>query len=72
MFTNNDLIRHHETLTEELKNNKLGDEKTRDLSLLYIKHLYNRDAQESELNDKKMIEYFSLGWYIHNFLIKNV
>ena len=64
MFSKDDIIRHLETLIEKIKKNELEENEMRDLSLLYIKHLYN----EKESDDD--IKYFSLGWYIHEFLLK--
>ena len=64
MFSKDDIIRHLETLIEKIKKNEIEENEMRDLSLLYIKHLYN----EKESDDD--IKYFSLGWYIHEFLLK--
>jgi cobalamin biosynthesis Co2+ chelatase CbiK len=64
MFSKDDIIRHLETLIEKIKKNEIEENEMRELSLLYIKHLYN----EKESDDD--IKYFSLGWYIHEFLLK--
>lgn len=78
MITTNDLVHHFSELLEKLKNGELSSEKTRDLTLLYVKHQkeeYDKkvcevceadEADEAEEN----LKYFALGWYIHNFLIK--
>ena len=83
MITTNDLVRHFSDLLEDLKNGELSSKKTRDLTLLYVKHKkedYDKekeDEREDEGEDEKEhekedeLKYFALGWYIHNFLIKN-
>jgi hypothetical protein len=76
MITTNDLVSHFSDLLDQLKKNELSSEKVRDLTLLYVKHkketydTENKDkAEENEKEDE--LKYFALGWYIHNFLIKN-
>jgi hypothetical protein len=78
MITTNDLVHHFSDLLDQLKKNELSSEKVRDLTLLYVKHkketydMENKDKAEDEENEKEdELKYFALGWYIHNFLIKN-
>ena len=77
MITTNDLVRHFSDLLEDLKNGELSSKKTRDLTLLYVKHKKedydkeNQDKDEKEDEKEDELKYFALGWYIHNFLIKN-
>ena len=75
MITTNDLVTHFSDLLEKLKNGELSSEKTRDLTLLYVKHkkeTYDKEKEHEKENEKEdELKYFALGWYIHNFLIKN-
>lgn len=66
-----EIISHFEKLINDLKTNTLSNEKKRDLSSLYIKHLYleNNKKNNKENTDEKNLEYLSLGWYIHHFLL---
>ena len=71
-----EIISHFEKLIDELKMNTLCAEKKRDLSILYIKHIYlsnvnNLSENDNDNDNDKNLEYLSLGWYIHHFLIKN-
>ena len=82
MFTTTDLVQHFSELLEKLKKDELCSEKVRDLTLLYVKHQkeeYDKkvckadeagEAEEAEEAEENL-KYFALGWYIHNFLIKN-
>ena len=91
MITTNDLVTHFSDLLEKLKNGELSSEKTRDLTLLYVKHkkeTYDKEKENEKEHEKENekenekehekenekedeLKYFALGWYIHNFLIKN-
>lgn len=74
MITTNDLVRHFSDILEQLKNDELGSEKTRDLTLLYVKHKkeeYDKEDKDEKKDKEDDLKYFALGWYIHNFLIKN-
>lgn len=81
MITTNDLVSHFSDLLDKLKNGELCSEKVRDLTLLYVKHKkeeYDKEKEEKENKENKEenekedeLKYFALGWYIHNFLIKN-
>ena len=69
MITTNDLIQYMEELLTSLKDDTLSDETKRELTLLYVKKMYQ---QNNETEDDKNLSYLSLGWYIQNFLIKKV
>jgi hypothetical protein len=82
MITTNDLVHHFSDLLDQLKKNELSSEKVRDLTLLYVKHkkeTYDTEnkketenkEEEGENEKEDELKYFALGWYIHNFLIKN-
>jgi hypothetical protein len=75
MITTNDLVHHFSDLLDQLKKNELSSEKVRDLTLLYVKHkkeTYDTEnKKETENKEEDELKYFALGWYIHNFLIKN-
>jgi hypothetical protein len=63
MFTKIEIINHLENLIEKLKQDELDEEKLKDLSLLYIRHLYIERKTDDD------IKYFALGWYIYEFLL---
>lgn len=69
MITKNDLIQHFEGILSKLKDDSLDDKTIRELTLLYIKTKY--EDEKDDKDDKDCISYFSLGWYIHNFLLNN-
>ena len=51
MITTNDLVTHFSDLLEKLKNGELSSEKTRDLTLLYVKH--KKETYDKEKKDEK-------------------
>ena len=65
-----ELIFFFETIVERLKKNVISEKEKADLSLFYIKNLYEKVIEENENEDKKL-DYLSLGWYIHEFLLKS-
>lgn len=72
MIEEKDLIFFFENIVERLKKNVISEKEKADLSLFYIKHLYENDENENEDEDKdKKLDYLSLGWYIHEFLLKS-
>lgn len=72
MFTQTDLINHLETLIEKIQNKELDDDKLQDISLMYVKHTFDKQIKMADMpSDKLAMEYMSLGWYIHTFLMKD-
>lgn len=72
MFTQKDVINYLETLIEKIQNNELEDDILQDISLLYVKHTFSKHIKISDMpSDKLAMEYMSLGWYIHTFLMKD-
>ena len=63
-----DLIFFFEKIVERLKKNITSDKEKADLSLFYIKNLYENYNGD---DDNKNLDYLSLGWYIHEFLLKS-
>jgi hypothetical protein len=70
MIEEKDLIFFFENIVERLKRNAISEKEKGDLSLFYIKHLYENDENDEKDEDKKL-DYLSLGWYIHEFLLKS-
>jgi hypothetical protein len=70
MIEEKDLIFFFENIVERLKKNVISEKEKGDLSLFYIKHLYENNVDEIQDEDKKL-DYLSLGWYIHEFLLKS-
>jgi hypothetical protein len=68
-----ELIFFFETIVERLKKNVISEKEKADLSLFYIKNLYEKVIEENEDNENedKKLDYLSLGWYIHEFLLKS-
>jgi hypothetical protein len=70
-----DLIFFFETIVERLKKNVISEKEKADLSLFYIKNLYEKVIEDNENedneNEDKKLDYLSLGWYIHEFLLKS-
>ena len=64
-----ELIFYFENMIDRLKKNVISDNEKADLSLLYIKQLYIKQLDEND--NEKNLEYLSLGWYIHKFLLKS-
>lgn len=71
-MTTSELIHYLENLTFLAKNDCLPDESKRDLTLMYIRHLYTENVKKEEKEDAKNLSYISLGWYIHNFLLPTI
>ena len=67
MITENDLIFYLEELISDLKNQKISEEKKRELTMLYIQNKYKEVNSESD--SETNLKYISLGWYIYNFLL---
>lgn len=67
MITENDLIFYLEELISDLKNQKISEEKKRELTILYIQNKYKKENNNSE--SETNLKYISLGWYIYNFLL---
>ena len=70
MIEEKDLIFFFENIVERFKKNVISEKEKGDLSLFYIKHLYENNVDEIQDEDKKL-DYLSLGWYIHEFLLKS-
>ena len=70
MIEEKDLIFFFENIVERFKKNVISEKEKADLSLFYIKHLYENNVDEIQDEDKKL-DYLSLGWYIHEFLLKS-
>jgi hypothetical protein len=66
-----ELIFFFETIVERLKKNVTSEKEKADLSLFYIKNLYENVVDEDNENEDKKLDYLSLGWYIHEFLLKS-
>jgi hypothetical protein len=66
-----ELIFFFETIVERLKKNVISEKEKADLSLFYIKNLYENVFDEDNENEDKKLDYLSLGWYIHEFLLKS-
>jgi hypothetical protein len=63
-----ELIFFFEKIVERLKKNIISEKEKTDLSLFYIKNLYENYNGD---DDNKNLDYLSLGWYIHEFLLKS-
>lgn len=72
MITTADLIFHLENVLEKLKEDTLDSEKIRDITLLYVKHKHDSIIPQPRYTEQDAIKYLTLGWYIHNFLLKKL
>lgn len=63
MITKQDFLSFLIDLQQSVKDETISEKDQQDLTLLYIKHKY-KDVKEEK------IDYFSLGWYIHEILLK--
>ncbi len=70
MFSEEDekVVLFLETLLLKYKNNLLTDEEKRELHSFYRTSLYNK-KEKNENEEENMLDYLSLGWYIHTFLL---
>jgi hypothetical protein len=60
------LLSFLETLLNRYKNGLLTDDEKQRLHAYYRDELF-KDCERSD--DKKMLEYLTLGWYIHTYLL---
>ena len=69
MITKCELISFLEKMTQELQNGTMTEQQQRNLSMYYIQTKYVNEIDSSISDGQKSLQYITLGWYIHNFLL---
>ena len=67
-MNDNELILFVENLREKLNKKELEDDIKQSLGELYMLSEFKENIEKNE--EKDMIKYLALGWYIYNIILK--
>jgi|LakMenEpi03Aug12_release.lakeMendotaPanAssembly.Ray.scaffolds.fasta_scaffold3378764_1 hypothetical protein len=70
---NKKIIEYLRQTANLIENNEIDDKSLQSAGEFYMKHLFINEIEKTDctIEEKDMLKFLILGWYIYNFIIKD-